>query len=925
MSKEVHFACAASVRWAAEKLAILQIPETAEGFQRFKAEVGLAELAFYALRLARLGTPKALWPQLQAAEAQLSEALRQRAAGEEPQFEVMASVWSTVQRIAGAVEDVTMEVAEAPLLGIEANASASLAGQRWTLRDGRPLGPGIGTWKLSPSEAEESVAAALREGVRHVDTAAEYGTEEAVARGIQRAKVPRDEIFVNLKVAAETAEELREVIATSFNQWGAGAVDCLMLHRAPENDRKLETLWSVLEDEVKAGRAKCLGASNITAAQLEVLTSPKRPERFWPAVVQLKCSVFHQGGYFIENASALWQILRSKRIIPVGISLFNPLHSCISPLEEPLCRHWAKQLSSSPAQLLSHWTVAMGVCPLLRCSPHHAVVFSTSLQIPSCLVAALTSLSNLTETSFCPSMREMLGLRKMQSRRSISRGDHLAGCSVQVHSLKSVKGQQLNGMLGVLVDFDEESGRWQLTTSDGRSRKMRPENLAMVTADTPTDTADERAAAAGVFLQELLSTGSADAMLAVLRQRNNEVDWALLETVSANLSFAESKGYAVKQQVLTRLLGEVKQVLSHQEPRVRTVLLPPPSLDATASWKGTPEESQRVLAAVSALLEAQGYAICDHFVSDQDVQLLAQELAAYDREFETAKIWVGKQASGAQLSVPTVRSDRIMWVCGEHRTPAREMLWDSAGQQPAEGLAPCRPEVVMEKSTAGFPELRKIMNRVDDFILKGLSKHVGRLRGLAERSDAMISIYENGARFQKHVDNPNRDGRVLTSIVYLNYGEPWGEDDGGHLRMFLDGEGAIDLAPETGRLVLFWANELPHEVLPSKRRRMALTYWWFDRAEREAKVRDLGEEVGDTHLKMKEERLAQEFMAFMLSESSKPKEIYQKAKLLPPKSLSTVAAVVGAANNTEALEGIGRLSSKDLERLRGSMGKMGLD
>lgn len=106
------------------------------------------------------------------------------------------------------------------------------------------------------------------------------------------------------------------------------------------------------------------------------------------------------------------------------------------------------------------------------------------------------------------------------------------------------------------------------------------------------------------------------------------------------------------------------------------------------------------------------------------------------------------------------------------------------------------------------------MKRVDDFILHGLSRRVRRLKGLAERSDAMVSIYEHGARFQKHVDNPNRDGRVLTSIatglreeakrprergerapeVYLNYGEAWKEHDGGQLRMFLDGP-SLSLMP----------------------------------------------------------------------------------------------------------------------------------
>eukprot|EP00434_Breviolum_minutum_P009708 symbB.v1.2.008546.t1/scaffold538.1/size242405/13 len=97
--------------------------------------------------------------------------------------------------------------------------------------------------------------------------------------------------------------------------------------------------------------------------------------------------------------------------------------------------------------------------------------------------------------------------------------------------------------------------------------------------------------------------------------------------------------------------------------------------------------------------------------------------------------------------------------------------------------------------------------------------------------------------------------------------------------MFLEGEAPIDLTPDTGRLVLFWANEIPHE----------------------------------------------EFIAYMLSEGSKPEDIIQRAKKLPSKSLSTVAAVVGATSNAEALEGIERLSSSDLERLRDSMGKMGLN
>eukprot|EP00435_Cladocopium_sp_Y103_P061989 s121_g23.t1 len=70
-----HFRLAAAVKWATRKLEMLQIPECT-GFQRFKAEVGLAELALYALRSCRLGTPAALWRQLLEAEQRLMEALR---------------------------------------------------------------------------------------------------------------------------------------------------------------------------------------------------------------------------------------------------------------------------------------------------------------------------------------------------------------------------------------------------------------------------------------------------------------------------------------------------------------------------------------------------------------------------------------------------------------------------------------------------------------------------------------------------------------------------------------------------------------------------------------------------------------------------------------------------------------------------------
>ena len=46
------------------------------------------------------------------------------------------------------------------------------------------------------------------------------------------------------------------------------------------------------------------------------------------------------------------------------------------------------------------------------------------------------------------------------------------------------------------------------------------------------------------------------------------------------------------------------------------------------------------------------------------------------------------------------------------------------------------------------------------------------------RGRAMVSGFEKGARFRTHYDNPNRNGRVLTFVYYLNDGWDAGRDGG---------------------------------------------------------------------------------------------------------------------------------------------------
>nr|XP_023026423.1 egl nine homolog 3-like [Leptinotarsa decemlineata] len=101
----------------------------------------------------------------------------------------------------------------------------------------------------------------------------------------------------------------------------------------------------------------------------------------------------------------------------------------------------------------------------------------------------------------------------------------------------------------------------------------------------------------------------------------------------------------------------------------------------------------------------------------------------------------------------------------------------------------------------------------------------------------MIACYPGlGSHYVKHVDNPNKDGRCITAIYYLNLN--WDvKKNGGLLRIFPEGwceDKVADIEPIFDRLLFFWSDRRnPHEVQPSHSTRYAITLWYFDAAERE--------------------------------------------------------------------------------------------
>ena len=59
---------------------------------------------------------------------------------------------------------------------------------------------GIGTFMLTPADAQNSVREALKMGYRLIDTANAYVNERAVGRGMRESGVAREEIFLSTKL-----------------------------------------------------------------------------------------------------------------------------------------------------------------------------------------------------------------------------------------------------------------------------------------------------------------------------------------------------------------------------------------------------------------------------------------------------------------------------------------------------------------------------------------------------------------------------------------------------------------------------------------------------------------------------------------------------------------------------------------------------
>lgn len=152
-----------------------------------------------------------------------------------------------------------------------------------TLRNGIKIPVlGLGTWFIDDDKADKAIISAVKIGYRHIDTAQAYGNERGIGAGVKACGIPREELFITSKVAAEakTYDAAAKSIDETLQKMELDYIDLMLIHSPQpwaewrDEKRYFEEniqVWKALEDAYKAGKIKAIGVSNFLMDDLENL------------------------------------------------------------------------------------------------------------------------------------------------------------------------------------------------------------------------------------------------------------------------------------------------------------------------------------------------------------------------------------------------------------------------------------------------------------------------------------------------------------------------------------------------------------------------------------------------------------------------------------------------------------------------------
>lgn len=219
-----------------------------------------------------------------------------------------------------------------------------------TLNDGNIIPQlGFGTYKSTAQEGIAAVKTAIQKGYRLIDTAAVYGNEAEVGKGIKASGISRKELFVTTKLWRESLgyESAKTELEASLKRLDLEYVDLYLIHW-PANQKNYTNwkntnaeTWKAMEELQAEGKIKSIGVSNFFESHLDALLETAKVV---PAVNQIE---FHPGYWQPE----LVDYCKSKGI---AVESWSPLARG-KVFDNPELKSIAEKHNKSVSQVCLRW------------------------------------------------------------------------------------------------------------------------------------------------------------------------------------------------------------------------------------------------------------------------------------------------------------------------------------------------------------------------------------------------------------------------------------------------------------------------------------------------------------------------------------------------------------------------------------------
>lgn len=215
---------------------------------------------------------------------------------------------------------------------------------------------GLGTYELTGSACSDLVAHALNIGYRHIDTAAMYGNETDVGRGLKASSVAREDVFLTTKVwRSDIAPgDLQRSAEQSLRRLGVDQVDLLLIHW-PNFSVPLAGSIEALNDARRKGYARHIGVSNFPTWLLDEAVGLSEA----PLVAEQ--AEYHP---YLDQS----KLLAACRRQGMAFVSYCPLYRG-ALLDEPAVTAAARRTGKTPGQVVLRWHMQQpGVVAIPRTS-----------------------------------------------------------------------------------------------------------------------------------------------------------------------------------------------------------------------------------------------------------------------------------------------------------------------------------------------------------------------------------------------------------------------------------------------------------------------------------------------------------------------------------------------------------------------------